>query len=276
MRAKTDFRAGEVWHDPDRSSRLRLLAEALIGGAKLPMQVRLLNAVSFTSLVATIVMVAANVVQGNPLLQWVLSSVAVLCTAAIYFGSRFMGRSELRVHFCVVASALAAIGWFTNDGTSGGAVWLCFVLLAATAGLLRGLQRRIFPLAIGAGLLGLLALEWIRPDLLVPHESIRHRDDDLAVMFLLCLVVTTFIAYFLAESYRRERQRSLRLYERLQLDNERVQQAIREIGVLEGLLPICAHCKSIRDSGGSWQSPESYLGGHAADLAHQVCPRCDR
>jgi hypothetical protein len=47
------------------------------------------------------------------------------------------------------------------------------------------------------------------------------------------------------------------------------------VHVLEGLLPICAHCKSIRNDHGSWERLEQYISERsAAQFSHSVCPNC--
>ena len=44
---------------------------------------------------------------------------------------------------------------------------------------------------------------------------------------------------------------------------------------LEGLLPICASCKAIRDSRGNWVRLEHYISGHSeATFTHGICPGC--
>jgi hypothetical protein len=49
----------------------------------------------------------------------------------------------------------------------------------------------------------------------------------------------------------------------------------RKVKALEGLLPICAGCKSIRTSDGSWRSLEFYLSEHSeVQLTHSLCPAC--
>lgn len=49
----------------------------------------------------------------------------------------------------------------------------------------------------------------------------------------------------------------------------------RELQQLEGLLPICAYCRRIRDEGGEWESIESYVERHtAAPFSHGVCQAC--
>jgi len=54
-----------------------------------------------------------------------------------------------------------------------------------------------------------------------------------------------------------------------------LEQALKEIKVLRGILPICARCKRIRDENGQWFSVESYIKGHSeADFSHLICPEC--
>jgi hypothetical protein len=49
----------------------------------------------------------------------------------------------------------------------------------------------------------------------------------------------------------------------------------RKVRALEGLLPICAGCKSIRTPEGAWRSLEFYLSEHSeAQLTHGLCPKC--
>lgn len=44
---------------------------------------------------------------------------------------------------------------------------------------------------------------------------------------------------------------------------------------LEGILPICASCKRIRDEQGNWRQLESYVHERsAADFSHGICPKC--
>ncbi len=56
---------------------------------------------------------------------------------------------------------------------------------------------------------------------------------------------------------------------------EELEQALQEIKVLRGILPICSRCKKIRDEDGQWHSVESYIKGHSeADFSHLICPEC--
>ncbi|HSO17864.1 MAG TPA: hypothetical protein VLT88_00305, partial [Desulfosarcina sp.] len=56
-----------------------------------------------------------------------------------------------------------------------------------------------------------------------------------------------------------------------------LQKAIGEIKTLRGILPICAHCKKIRDDQGYWNQIENYIQAHSeADFSHGVCEECLR
>jgi PAS domain S-box-containing protein len=44
---------------------------------------------------------------------------------------------------------------------------------------------------------------------------------------------------------------------------------------LSGLLPICSHCKKIRDDKGYWQEVEAYIHSHSeARFSHSICRDC--
>jgi len=50
---------------------------------------------------------------------------------------------------------------------------------------------------------------------------------------------------------------------------------IQEITILRQMLPICSHCKQVRDDENYWQSVESYLSAHLEiDCTHSLCPAC--
>lgn len=55
----------------------------------------------------------------------------------------------------------------------------------------------------------------------------------------------------------------------------KLQQALDEIKTLRGIIPICMHCKKLRDDQGYWSQLEEYLSEHThAALSHGYCPEC--
>jgi len=56
-----------------------------------------------------------------------------------------------------------------------------------------------------------------------------------------------------------------------------LQEALAQVKVLSGLLPICASCKKIRDEHGEWNAVEKYIRDHAGvNFTHGICPECAR
>lgn len=54
-----------------------------------------------------------------------------------------------------------------------------------------------------------------------------------------------------------------------------LQQAIKEVNTLQGILPICSSCKSIRDDKGYWTAVEKYIMDHSeAVFTHSLCNDC--
>jgi sigma-B regulation protein RsbU (phosphoserine phosphatase) len=54
-----------------------------------------------------------------------------------------------------------------------------------------------------------------------------------------------------------------------------LESALAKVKQLQGLLPICAYCKKIRDDRNYWQQVESYITSHSeAQFSHGICPDC--
>lgn len=71
------------------------------------------------------------------------------------------------------------------------------------------------------------------------------------------------------------------LTERKAIEQERenliseLKDALAHVKVLGGLIPICSHCKKIRDDKGYWNQIESYIQDHSeAVFSHSICQEC--
>ena len=54
-----------------------------------------------------------------------------------------------------------------------------------------------------------------------------------------------------------------------------LQDALTKVKILNGLLPICASCKKIRDDKGYWTQVEEYIEKNSqATFTHGICPEC--
>lgn len=104
----------------------------------------------------------------------------------------------------------------------------------------------------------------------------RHKDGRLIDVSLtvspICddlgrVIGASSIARDIGERHRREEER-LKLIEDLQ-------QALAQVKLLSGLLPICANCKKIRDPDGQWQQLETFIHARSeASFTHGLCPDC--
>jgi len=56
---------------------------------------------------------------------------------------------------------------------------------------------------------------------------------------------------------------------------EELKEALANVKQLSGLLPICCHCKKIRDDQGYWKQIELYIDEHSeAEFSHGICQEC--
>lgn len=56
---------------------------------------------------------------------------------------------------------------------------------------------------------------------------------------------------------------------------KKLQKAVDEIKNLEGIIPICARCKKVRNDKGYWEQVEAYVSKHSsARFSHGICPEC--
>ncbi len=57
--------------------------------------------------------------------------------------------------------------------------------------------------------------------------------------------------------------------------NDELKEALEKVRSLEGIIPICARCKSVRSDQGYWTQVERYLAEHTnATFSHGLCPDC--
>ena len=54
-----------------------------------------------------------------------------------------------------------------------------------------------------------------------------------------------------------------------------LEEAVNEIKILKGIIPICMHCKEVRDDKGYWSHLEKYISKHSeAQFSHGLCDKC--
>lgn len=100
-------------------------------------------------------------------------------------------------------------------------------------------------------------------------ETSQARLEQVTIILTIVGVVLSAIIAFMATF------RILKTEKILLDEKNKLQQALYEIKTLRGIIPICSHCKQIRDDEGLWKQIEDYIHTHSeAKLSHGICPNC--
>ncbi len=99
----------------------------------------------------------------------------------------------------------------------------------------------------------------------IPEEHILGPANDALIRNLLLLLVVTVIALIVSWVIGRSTDALI----------GKLEQALKEIKTLQGILPICSFCKNIRNDDGYYEQIENYIHKHSGvDFSHTVCPTC--
>jgi hypothetical protein len=100
-------------------------------------------------------------------------------------------------------------------------------------------------------------------------ETTHSRLNVFSIIFLvLSISVSSLIAIFtLKRTASAEKEKEMLIQE--------LQAALEEIKTLTGIIPICMHCKEIRDEKGAWNQLEKFITDHSeAQFSHGICEEC--
>ena len=143
---------------------------------------------------------------------------------------------------------------------------------------------------------GVAILDWMMPGMDAPDicRRVRQRPDTAPAVYLILLTSKTdshslvvgleagadeFMSKPFDPSVLRARTRVgfriVELQQALTLRVTELEAALSRVRQLQGLLPICAYCKKVRDDGNYWHQVESYISDHTdARFSHGICPEC--
>ena len=197
-----------------------------------------------------------------------------------------------------VVYRVAAIMYFTlllymvYKGGHGGSKILWMYSFPLIAFFLLGREEGLFWACIVfviAAVLILIPADWLG---VYPYHS------DFKIRFLTSFAIVTWITSWF--EYMRQRYRKGMRAEHRQLEHEQrrlheeiierkkvqkekealieeLQQTLDKVQVLQGLIPICSSCHSIRDDQGFWNRMEAYIQKHSdVEFSHGICPACKK
>ncbi|MCE1203211.1 MAG: hypothetical protein LWW79_01190 [Holophagaceae bacterium] len=144
-----------------------------------------------------------------------------------------------------------------------------FALVQVVAGVtLRSAWRFALAQCLCAGLALASLAHWVGPEFLAGSSFII-----LSSTLLSTLIWRYLNRLIAALSQLREKDRVI-LRQRTRLVRE-LRASLANIRTLRGLIPICAHCKRVRDDAGFWQQVEAYVHERSeAKFSHSICPSC--
>jgi hypothetical protein len=112
-------------------------------------------------------------------------------------------------------------------------------------------------------------------------SAFRERNATLRTLIIICflvlgLAIALGYTFYQMILFQQRSGELLNLKNReLEKTNTDLKDALDNIKTLKGMLPICAHCKRIRDDSGYWQQIEAYVKDHSdAEFSHGICPEC--
>ena len=155
---------------------------------------------------------------------------------------------------------LGAIGWFDYATGHELHVFAFYFLPVWLIGWHVGIRGGMYMALLAAG-------TWFAADYLSgrPYSSPGTAGWN-ALMELAACIVVAGIASVVRTQLRAQEKLNTELFE-----------TMAQVKRLEGLLPICAACKQIRNERGEWELMEKYITTHSeAQFSHSVCPECAR
>lgn len=102
------------------------------------------------------------------------------------------------------------------------------------------------------------------------------------LMLIIFLIPVNILGMVTQRSINRSKRNEFAALVNLQQANKEketliqdLQTALAEVKTLEGFLPICANCHSIRNDDGFWERVEKYIQERTeAQFSHSICPDC--
>ena len=98
-----------------------------------------------------------------------------------------------------------------------------------------------------------------------------------SMRFLASLLFVTLMGYALESSREKYWNLFIGINQKLTMEKEHLESAMKQIKTMQGLIPICCHCKKIRNDEGFWEQVEVFVRDHSdANFSHGICPDCKK
>lgn len=209
----------------------------------------------------------------------VLYGLAVALGLAVAMAARGPGRRFARPLAFTLALAAEGVALLTlaivpEDHLFAAAV---LVVIPVAVSLLLPIGRRLHLLWLAAA--GLVLAAFVVSPLMPDSLAVEERRDigmGVAVGAFVSIVGQRLVERLRRSAFDAELRARERLFAVRRL-NRGLEETLAQVRRLEGLLSICAGCKSVRDEGGVWVPVERYVRERAeVEFSHGICPDCLR
>ena len=242
---------------------------------------RLINKILVASTIVIISALASSQLRAMDI-GWtyrdVLQFVAAGFITALTLARQKVGANHKALLLIIAFSAGAFPGVYTL-GMLAGTIFI-FPTAAVIVAVFYSARATFTYLAVSLAFCCLVALRFCSGVATLPFSADRLITNYFHwFVYIICIGVSFVVAAVTINNYRRTMKTLMEQIgaqrDQLKKSNEELTDALKNVKILRGLLPICSYCKKIRDDKGYWNQLEAYIRDHSeAEFSHSVCEEC--
>lgn len=204
----------------------------------------------------------------------ILLVVSVICLALFH---RHLSTHFKAVSMILIFLTIGIIGYYTLGMFAGGVYF--FPLTAIIISLFYSTRTVVIFLALSTLYILLIAYGYTSGHIKLTQSVELQTNAAHWSVYIICFLTFLIISSVTILSYRRIIGQLINKVSQQRDDYEQVnnelQNALNEVKVLRGILPICSFCKKVRDDKGNWEQLDVYITKHSdTNISHGVCPDC--
>ncbi len=244
---------------------------------------QIFNAVTFSATVAASFIFVTDIIIGLEPRFYIFSFSAALVFGIIYSIARKGKNQQLLLWlfvFCVLL--IIVYDWYFLGGLTGASMIFSLAFVVTLPMMMSGLQKYVASLLMACVGSGMFLTELFNPGLVWEYNERTQHLTDIYFTTLIMGIGIALLVSMVVRNYHAQQEKikalNVNLAEinnRLEKRNIDLEQALEEVKVLKGIVPICSSCKKVRDDKGYWNQIENYIKTHTgANLSHGICPDC--
>lgn len=247
----------------------------LIGGSsEHTFENRTFNTVMLSISIAGAILLSYDIFLGNVISQIIDISCIIYSLPSYIYSLKYKNHEKLVIPTFMFLYIAITSGWFFNNGIHGGMPFFFFILSCYSCVFFKKPFKISIPSTIATVFI-LIGVEFFNPEFVTPYASKTHHFLDTGASIFICLIVNGISIHIIYKRYEIERNINKVMLNQAINDKELIEKSMNEIQILRGFLPICSHCKKIKDVKGDWNQLELFIQKNSeAQFSHSLCPEC--